>query len=106
LNPISPRSGNTAGILALVVALLWATAATAFELALDRLTPCQVLLWSVAVSLLVLALLLVPRPWPAEAAERVRHPGEIPIHWASCPKIGRSRKTWFPVSFIFSGLRR
>jgi hypothetical protein len=32
--------------------------------------------------------------------------GEIPLYWASCPKIGRNRKTRFPGSFIFSGLRR
>ena len=52
---------NSSLLLALLVVLLWSTAATAFELALRWVTPYQLLLWSVAVSTLALGLLLVAR---------------------------------------------
>jgi drug/metabolite transporter (DMT)-like permease len=48
-------------VLALLVVLLWGTAATAFEIALRRVTPYQLLLWSVAISTLVLGALLLGR---------------------------------------------
>ncbi|WP_462330084.1 DMT family transporter [Thiohalocapsa halophila] len=48
-------------ILAMLVVLLWGTAATAFELALRWATPYQLLLWSVVVSTLVLGALLLRR---------------------------------------------
>jgi drug/metabolite transporter (DMT)-like permease len=48
----------------LSVILLWGTAATAFEIALRSVTPYQLLLWSVAVSTLVLGLLLLSRGGP------------------------------------------
>lgn len=59
--------------LGLLAVVLWSTAATAFELALRWVTPYQLLVWSVAVSTLVLGLLLLSRggartlagvPWP------------------------------------------
>ncbi|WP_200238610.1 DMT family transporter, partial [Thiohalocapsa halophila] len=48
-------------ILAMLVVLLWGTAATAFEIALRWATPYQLLLWSVVVSTLVLGALLLRR---------------------------------------------
>jgi drug/metabolite transporter (DMT)-like permease len=48
-------------LLAAAVVLFWGTAATAFELALRHVTPYQLLVWSSAVSLLVLALIQARR---------------------------------------------
>lgn len=45
----------------MLVVLLWGTAATAFEIALRWVTPYQLLLWSAAVSTLVLGALLLGR---------------------------------------------
>jgi drug/metabolite transporter (DMT)-like permease len=58
--------------LALLVVLFWSTAATAFELALRWVTPYQLLLWSVAVSTLVLGLLLMTRGGMAALARLPR----------------------------------
>jgi len=55
------QAPHEAVVLALLVVLLWGTAATAFELALRWVTPYQLLLWSVAVSTLVLGALLAAR---------------------------------------------
>ena len=48
-------------LLAAAVVLFWGTAATAFEIALRQVTPYQLLVWSSAVSALVLALILALR---------------------------------------------
>jgi drug/metabolite transporter (DMT)-like permease len=55
--PVDRR--HFAVLLALCVVVFWGGAATAFEIALRWLSPHQLLLWSVAISVLVLAVLVV-----------------------------------------------
>jgi drug/metabolite transporter (DMT)-like permease len=53
--PPRQAAERTALLLAALVVLFWGTAATAFEIALRSITPYRLLVWSSAVSLLVLA---------------------------------------------------
>lgn len=55
------QAQRRATLLGLATVLLWSTVATAFKLSLRLLTPAQLLAWSAAVALLVLAGLLLAR---------------------------------------------